>query len=87
MPYFPSENESKAYCENSTSDNKLISDYANISIPETFNLDVFTYWGLLHDAVVYVCNKTEKGKEYLERAYNHSQTEPDRETARKFFGR
>lgn len=52
------------------------------------DLEVFDYYGYLHDAVVWNCSKTESGKEYLEEAYTHSQTEPDREKLRdpKFKG-
>lgn len=85
MPYYPEEG-GKAFFINKTSDRKLVADYANISIPETGELDTFTYWGLLHDAVVWNCDKTEKGKEYLENAYNYAQTEPDRAALRENFG-
>lgn len=86
MPYYPSNDGSKAFFSNLTSDNKLVADYANISIPETYNLDVFTFWGLLHDSVVYICNKTKEGKEYLENAYVYSQKKADRGALRRLFG-
>ena len=85
VPYYP-ENGSKAFFNNNTSDSKLVADYANISIPDTGELDIFTYWGLLHDAVVWNCNRTEKGREYLENAYIYAQTEPDKATLREMFG-
>ena len=85
MPYYP-ENGGKAYFRNNTSDRKIVADYANISIPDTAELEVFDYWGLLRDAVIWNCNKTEKGREYLENAYNYAQTEPDRSALRENFG-
>lgn len=85
IPYYP-ENGSKVYFLNNTSDRKIVSEYANISIPDTNELDVFTYWGLLHDAVVWNCNRTTDGREYLENAYNYAQTKPDRDALRENFG-
>lgn len=85
MPYYPLEG-GKAYYKNNSSDSKLVSVYANISIPEAQELDVFTYWGLLHDAIVWNCSRSEEGREYLENAWMYSQTEPDRDALRKKFG-
>ena len=79
-------NGGKAFFSNNTSDNKLVADYANISIPGTFELDIFDFWGYLHDAIVYNCNKTKEGREYLENAYIFSQEKADRKQLRKLFG-
>lgn len=49
-------------------------------------MDVFEYWGILHDAVVWNRSSTKEGREYLENAYMYMQEKPDRETARKIFG-
>ena len=57
-----------------------------MSIPEAENLDIFTFWGYLHDAWIYNCNQTQSGQEYLENAYFYSQKDPDRNELRKFFG-
>ena len=47
-------------------------------------LDLFEYFGYLHDAVVWGCSRSEAGREYLENAYYYQQTKPDREALRRF---
>lgn len=71
---------------NPTANYKAVADYTNMSIPDVENLDIFEYWGLLHDAWIYNCSQTEHGREYLENAYYYSQTKPDRQALRKLFG-
>ena len=36
-----------------------MADYAGISVFDVMQLNVFVYWTLLHDAVVYMYSKTE----------------------------
>jgi hypothetical protein len=36
---------------------------------ELQELGVFDYWRYLHDAIVWNCNQTQKGEQYLEKAY------------------
>lgn len=86
IPYYPEENERKQYYNCNTQDLKIVSDYTRLSFSEVESLDIFTFWGYLHDAAVWNCNKTESGREYLEKAYTHSQKEPDRVALRHFFG-
>ena len=66
---------------------KVVASYAGISIFHVQELDVFTYWQLLRDAVIYVCQKTEQGRDYLERCWAAEQTEPDRKMLRQYFGK
>lgn len=54
-----------------------------MSFSEVFETDIFEFFEYLHDAVVWNCEKTEKGRDYLESAYNHSQKEPDRKGLRE----
>lgn len=82
MPYYPQNSGDKAYYTNNSSDIKLIIDYAKLSYIEVKELDILTYWGLLHDAVVYGCSRTPEGREYLENAWLYEQTEPDRDALR-----
>lgn len=49
-------------------------------------LDIFDYFGYLHDAVVWNCEKTVQGREYLENAYYYGQTKPDRKALGLVFG-
>ncbi|MCM1008984.1 MAG: hypothetical protein NC485_13940 [Ruminococcus flavefaciens] len=44
-------------------------------------MDIFEYWSILHDAVVWNRSITEEGREYLENAYMYMQKKPDREMA------
>lgn len=85
-PYFPEHSEKAAYYECVSSDIKIVSDYTRLNFMQIDDLEVFDYYGYLHDAVVWNCNRTEEGREYLEEAYLHKQTEPDRENLRKFTG-
>jgi hypothetical protein len=51
------------------------------------NLDVFNYWSILRDAVIYRYMQSEKGQEYLERCWMLEQTKPDRKRLREKFGK
>nr|DAL01749.1 MAG TPA: hypothetical protein [Caudoviricetes sp.] len=39
------------------------------------------------DAFIHEMNKSEEGREYLENARTLSQTEPDRQSLRRLFGK
>lgn len=39
------------------------------------------------DAFIYQMNQTEKGREYLDKAYRLEQTKPDRKALRERFGK
>lgn len=54
-----------------------MAEYAGISVMEVYELDIFTFWTLLHDAVVYNRSQTKKGREWLKNAWRLTQTEPD----------
>lgn len=86
IPYFPEDETEKQYFNCNTQDIKIVSDYTGLSFFEIENLNVFVFWAYLHDAAVWNFNKTESGREYLEKAYTHQQKEPDREALRKQFG-
>lgn len=86
MPYYPSENGDKAYFLNQSIDIKIVSDYTGFDFGRAEELDIFEYFGYLHDAVIWNCNKTDAGREYLENAYFNSQTKPDRKALGKMFG-
>lgn len=76
-PYYMEYSEEKQYYSCNSSDMKLVSDYTRLNFNEIFKLDIFLYWSWLHDAVVYLCSKTDEGKDYLEMCWCMSQTEPD----------
>ena len=64
-----------------------MADYAGISVFDVMKLNVFVYWTLLHDAVVYMYSKTEEGEEYLRNAWRLEQVEPDVERLREKYGK
>lgn len=64
-----------------------MADYAGISVFDVVQLDVFVYWTLLHDAVVYMYSKTEEGEEYLRNAWRLEQVEPDVGKLREKYGK
>ena len=74
MPYYPFEKNSddKAYFINSTQEEKTVSGYTKLNFIEIDELDVFIYWRYLRDAVIWNLNQTEKGKDYLKKAYNYT---------------
>ncbi|MCM1328369.1 MAG: hypothetical protein NC253_02925 [Ruminococcus sp.] len=56
---------------------KLVSDYANMSLYEIDDIPVTEYRLILRDAFIYKLSQTEKGREYLKNAYRLTQTEAD----------
>ena len=86
VPYYPAEEESRAFFENTTQEEKIIQEYTGIDFLRIEEISVFDYWRYLHDAVVWNCNQTEKGKQYLENAYNYTQTKADRQGLSKLIG-
>lgn len=81
-PYSPKETEDKVYFKCVSSDKKIVSDYTGLNFGQIDDLEVFDYYGYLHDAIVWNCRRTKEGRDYLEDAYMHSQTEPDRAALR-----
>lgn len=46
---------------------------------DVYQLDIFTYWALLHDAIVTTNAQTEEGRKWLHDAWRIQQTTPDAE--------
>lgn len=84
-PYYPKEDEQEHYYNCNSTDIKLVSDYTRLNFCQIHELDIFTFWAWLHDAVVWDCNKSEDGRDYLEKCWTNSQTEPDRTALREIF--
>ncbi len=85
-PYYPEHDEQEHYYNCNSSDIKIVSDYTDLNFLEIYELDIFTFWSWLHDAIVYNCEKSEDGRGYLEKCWTNSQAEPDREALRLIFG-
>lgn len=65
----------------------MVADYARLSLLEVEELCIIDYLQLLKDAIIYNCNQTKAGMEYLEKCWVMEQTDPDRESLRKTFAK
>jgi hypothetical protein len=86
VPYAPS-SEGKGHYSVNTMEEKIVSEYAGYDFDRLDELEIFEFWLLLRDAVVYNCKQTEEGRDYLKKCWLAEQSEPDRDTLRKFFGK
>lgn len=64
---------------------KLVADFANISITAVQSLNYVDYLILRREALIHSLSKTAEGREMLEDAYCFEQTEPDRASLRSWF--
>lgn len=62
-------------------------EYTGLNVNEIEELEYIDYLQYRRDAFIHECNKTEKGQEYLENARTLTQTEPDRRSLRRLFGK
>lgn len=87
IPYYPDNKGDKGipYIIN-TLNKKTVSEYSGLSFSEVMELDVFEFWGLLRDAVIYNSSLTDDGRKWLRNAWRLTQTEPDRERLREKYG-
>lgn len=65
----------------------MAADWLRIPLPQVEELDYLYYLQIRRDAFISRLNKTESGREYLNKAWLLSRTEPDREASRRLFGR
>ena len=49
-------------------------------------MEVFEYWLLLRDAVIYDYMQYEEGRKYLDNCYRMEQTKPNRKALREKMG-
>lgn len=87
IPYYPEESDYIRRYSCNSSDMKIVSDYTNLDFNQIYDLNIFVYWGWLHDTVVWNCEKSLKGRDYLDKCWTNSQTEPDRIALREIFGK
>lgn len=64
-----------------------MSEYTGFNFAQIQDLDVFEYFALLRDAVVYRCMQTEEGQKYLDKCWTLEQTAPDRKRLCEKFGK
>lgn len=65
----------------------MVAEYTGLSIVEVEELDYIDYLLYRRDAFIYRASQTEKGREYLDKAWRLEQTKPDREALREKFGK
>ena len=70
-----------------TMEEKIICKYTGYDFDRLEDMEVFEYWHLLKDAVIYNRMQTEEGREYLEKCYRLEQTEPNRQAIREKIAR
>lgn len=87
VPYCPDDKGNEGHFEINTIEEKVIRDYTGYDFNRIDTLDVFEYWLLLRDAVIYNYSQTDEGQKYLERCWRLEQTEPDRKALREKFKR
>lgn len=65
----------------------MVAEYTGLNMREVEELDYIDYLLYRRDAFIHRMGQTEKGKEYLEKAYRFEQTKPDRKALRKKHGK
>ncbi|OCB00396.1 hypothetical protein BGS1_15760 [Clostridium beijerinckii] len=86
MPYYPMDSDEGHY-EVNTIEEKTVSNYTGYDFDRVDELEVFQYWLLLRDAIVYKHLQTKEGREYLEKCWIMEQTKPDRQSLREKMGK
>lgn len=66
---------------------KCVAEFAGMSLPEVLVLDVFSFWALLRDAVIWNKAGTKAGREWLKNAHRLTVTEPEEIKLRQKYGR
>lgn len=70
-----------------SSDERMVVEYTGLNIREIGELDMDEYLYYFRDAFIHNMNQTEEGRKYLENAFYHKQTKPDRARLRNKFGK
>jgi len=86
VPYYPDEGEEGHY-EVNTIEEKIVSEYTGYNFDRIDELEVFEFWLLLRDAIIYRYMQTEEGRKYLDNCWRIEQTKPQREALRKKVGK
>lgn len=54
---------------------------------QVYEMDIFTFWALLRDVIIYNQSRTKAGRKWLNNAYRLTQTEPDLPKLRRKAGK
>lgn len=84
-PYFSTDDDGHKY-KISTFFEHLVHEYSGLSFFEINQLEYVDWLILRRDAFIHAMNQTEKGREYLDKAWILEQTEQDRSALREHFG-
>lgn len=63
-----------------------MADFAGVSLPQVMDLDVFSFWALLRDAIIWNHAGTKKGREWLKNAHRLTITEPEEDKLNRKYG-
>lgn len=87
LPYYPEDDDGEVRHQYHiyTTTPRMIAEYARISVPEVYDLDLIDYLILRRDAYISMLSRTKSGQEYLEKAWCREQTEPDRAALRELI--
>lgn len=62
---------------------RLVSEYTGLDFHQVEQLDYGVYLQWLRDAYIYMMNRTEAGRQYLDDCWRMEQTKPDRARLRQ----
>lgn len=86
IPHYNDGEQNETHYKCNSQEIKIVADYTHHSFYEILDMAVFDFWGYLHDAIVWDLSKSQSGRDYLEKCWTHSQTEPDRAALRERYG-
>lgn len=66
---------------------KLVMDFARLSLWEVQELDLDVYLYLVREAYIYGLSQTKKGRDYLKDCKRMTVTKPEREKLRARYGK
>lgn len=87
IPYYNSGTGDEGHYTVNTIEEKIVCKYTGYDFGRLEDMEVFEYWLLLRDAVIYNQMQTEEGNKYLDNCWRMEQTKPDRKAIRKKMGR
>lgn len=64
-----------------------MAEYTNLPLHRVYEFDVFTFWALLRDVIIYNHSQTKEGREWLKNAHRLTITEPDTPRLREKLGK
>lgn len=64
-----------------------MAEFTGLPLHQVYEIDVFTFWALLRDAVIYNRSQTKEGRDWLKNAHRLTVTEPDTPKLRQKLGK